>query len=112
MWVSAGTIAAAAERATQKANASPTLLFDFAARVTPFPFSVPERRGNGAPGGARGLRGPLRALREPVPRADQGRFARPALGRAPPSAKGAAPPGAPPTEPGLFARYRPRKVWA
>jgi hypothetical protein len=29
LWMSARTIAAAAERATQKANASPALFFDF-----------------------------------------------------------------------------------
>jgi hypothetical protein len=38
--------------------------------------------------GARGWRGPLRALRGPVPRADQGRVATPALGRAPLRRKG------------------------
>ena len=46
--------------------------------------------GDGAPGGARGWRDPLRTLRGPVPRAVQSRLARPALGRAPLRRRGCA----------------------
>jgi hypothetical protein len=80
--------------ATKKANAPRALFFVFAARVRRFPLFLPPtpcgERGDGAPGGARGWRDPLRALRGPVPRAVQSRFARPALGRAPPRRRGCA----------------------
>src|SRR3954471_6917438 len=76
---------------TTKANAPPALFFVFAARGRRFPFFLPpsSRRGPWSAGSRQGLARPhQRTSRGSVPRADQGRFARPALGRAPPSAKG------------------------
>jgi len=68
-------------------------------------FSVPRNEGDGAPGGARGLRGPTGCLRGTLWQAFIGRPARAPRSsplrtcrwrRAPPVTKGAAPPGAPP----------------
>jgi hypothetical protein len=75
-------------RTQQPANAPlpPLLVFRAAGRPVSL-FSVPLERGNGAPGGAEGLRGPLgRTLRSVRPDAPsfRGRLARPAAWRAGP----------------------------
>ena len=76
---------AALMQATRKSqrSAAPWLGFFLRAPGRPFPFfRPPPKRGDGAPGGARGLRGtPWRAFRYRL--AGRARFARPCPGREP-----------------------------